>query len=375
MIQVYRSPEEVFSKASMASFECKIVTDNHPPNELTPDNAQRYSKGVVTNVRKGKSQDEEDLLLADLVIYDERLIRDIESGKTEVSCGYSYVKVENEDGSYSQVSIRGNHVAIVDAGRAGKRVSIKDQKCKEKESEVDKMPGTKKYNIPKKKQSTSSKFLQAIGLKHLAMDAEPEELSEIMDEVSEEYSENKARDNEESTKSETQAKGEDSDDNQGLAEEVKRLTALVESLMSKDSEKEPEEAIDDILGEIESNDEKESEVIEDERLPDADITDPDERPVNPIASADKAWIPVLKDMKRIIAGIPDKEVRQKATDSLVSAYKKSKKAPKRTVNGYEAIANSQQRQATDSINKQTQDIEDIGEKIAREYNANMKGAK
>ena len=80
-------------------------------------------------------------------------------------------------------------------------------------------------------------------------------------------------------------------------------------------------------------------------------------------------------MKPVIAGIKDKKERQKATDSLVSAYNKSKKAPTNKANGYENIANAQQRIATDSMNKQVQDVEDIGKNIAEKYNANMKGAK
>lgn len=368
MVKVYRSPEEVFSKASMASYECKIVTDEHPPDLLTSENTQRYSKGTIRNVRRCKNED--DLLLADLVIFDKKLIQLVEDGKREVSCGYSCVYSENGDGSYSQTSIRGNHVAVVDSGRAGKRVSIKDSQ--NKESEVDKM--TKKYNVPKKKQSTGSKFLQAIGLKHLAMDAEPEDLAEMMDEVSEEYSEKKARDSEEATKNEEEKTSDESPEITAIKDRLDKLTSMIEAITSKDEEKNPEEAIDTILEEIETGDEDEAEIVEDEGLPDAEITDPEERPVNPIPNSDKAWKETLTAMKPIIAGIKDKGERQKATDSLVSAYNKSKKAPKNKTNGYSSIAQAQQRQATDNANKQKQamDVEDIGAQIAKKYNANNK---
>lgn len=39
IVQVYRSPEEVFSPAAMASFEGKVATDEHPPEAVAPDNS------------------------------------------------------------------------------------------------------------------------------------------------------------------------------------------------------------------------------------------------------------------------------------------------------------------------------------------------
>ena len=65
-------------------------------------------------------------MLADLIITDPRLIEAILAGKREISCGYTYELCE-ENGKYIQRRIRGNHVAVVDAGRAGPRVCIKDQ--------------------------------------------------------------------------------------------------------------------------------------------------------------------------------------------------------------------------------------------------------
>ena len=63
--------------------------------------------------------------MADLIITDPRLIEEILGGTREISCGYNSVLSE-EDGKYYQREIRGNHVAVVDAGRAGPRVCIKD---------------------------------------------------------------------------------------------------------------------------------------------------------------------------------------------------------------------------------------------------------
>ena len=122
IVTVNRYEEDVFSPAAMASFEGKIVTDNHPPDNLLPETAGAYSRGHVQNVRR-----EGDKLVADLHITDASLISDIENGvKREVSCGYTCIYVPDGNG-YRQTQIRGNHVAVVPAGRAGHEVAIKDK--------------------------------------------------------------------------------------------------------------------------------------------------------------------------------------------------------------------------------------------------------
>ena len=125
VIQVYRPEEEVFSPETMASFEGMPVTNDHPPDGVDVSNIRALQKGHAHNVRRG-SGDESDLLLADLIITDPQLIHLIlDDGKREISCGYTY-ELHEENGQYIQRKIRGNHVAVVDAGRAGPRVSIKD---------------------------------------------------------------------------------------------------------------------------------------------------------------------------------------------------------------------------------------------------------
>jgi len=127
MIPVLRPEEEVFSPACVASFEGIPVTDDHPsaPEGVTAENIHRLQKGHAHSVRRGTGA-ESDLLLADLIITDPRLIDEILRGKREISCGYNYTLCE-EDGTFVQREIRGNHVAVVDAGRAGPRVSIRDR--------------------------------------------------------------------------------------------------------------------------------------------------------------------------------------------------------------------------------------------------------
>lgn len=129
IVDVNRTDEEVFSPATLASFEGKAFTDTHPMEDVTSDNWAMYSKGELTNIRRGKGADS-DKLMADILVRDPIVINEIMSNtKREVSAGYECEYVE-EDGKYYQKSIRGNHVALVQAGRAGSSVRIKDEGIK-----------------------------------------------------------------------------------------------------------------------------------------------------------------------------------------------------------------------------------------------------
>jgi hypothetical protein len=161
LVNVEREEKEVFAPAAIASFEGKPVTDDHPPMEVNSSNYGAYTKGVIQNIHRGVGADN-NKLVCDIVVYDAALIGKIESGKREVSCGYDCKYMPNEDGSYRQVDIVGNHVAIVDNGRAGHEVSIKDSMPKG----VEKMATRKKGNILQRMFAT------------FARDAEPEEIRE-----------------------------------------------------------------------------------------------------------------------------------------------------------------------------------------------------
>ena len=89
LIPVLRPADEVFSAETIASFEGMPVTNDHPAEGVDIDNIRRLQAGHAHNVRRG-SGGESDLLLADLIITDNRLIEEILSGKREISCGYNY---------------------------------------------------------------------------------------------------------------------------------------------------------------------------------------------------------------------------------------------------------------------------------------------
>lgn len=130
IITVYRTTKENSAPETLASFEGKPITDNHPDEDVTPDNYHYYQRGHIQNVRAA-----DNYIIADLFVTDRKLIEDITSGvKREVSCGYDTTYVEDEQGNLFQTNIRGNHLAIVENGRAGGTVKIQDSK-----SEVLKM--------------------------------------------------------------------------------------------------------------------------------------------------------------------------------------------------------------------------------------------
>ena len=127
VIHVYRPASEVFNEKSLASFEGKPVCNEHPQEDITPENFHKFACGHVQNVHMGKGADS-NKVLADLYITDPVLIRLIKDGKREISCGYYAEEKRDSAGRLCQTKIRGNHVAVVNSARAGKSVCIRDHK-------------------------------------------------------------------------------------------------------------------------------------------------------------------------------------------------------------------------------------------------------
>lgn len=128
IVNVYRSPDEVFAADSVASFLGKPVTNDHPSQPVTADNWKRHARGGVM----GAMRDGEHLAF-DLAIMDADTIAAIDAGKRELSNGYACELVIGDgvapDGTKyeaRQTNIRGNHVAVVDRGRAGSSCRIGD---------------------------------------------------------------------------------------------------------------------------------------------------------------------------------------------------------------------------------------------------------
>ena len=129
LVRIDRAPDEVFRPETIASFEGKPVTVEHPNEFVTPENWQQLAVGIVQNVRRG-SGSEDDLLIADLVITDAAAIKYVNEKLPEVSAGYEAAYEQTEPGRGVQRGIVGNHVALVERGRAGPRCAIKDEEIK-----------------------------------------------------------------------------------------------------------------------------------------------------------------------------------------------------------------------------------------------------
>jgi len=141
LIKIDRTQDEVFKDETLASFEGKPVTIDHPDTFVNPENWKELAKGVTQNVRRGVGI-EDDLLLADLLITDQEAIEAVrKDGLREVSCGYEADYEQTGPGKGRQLNIIGNHVALVERGRAGPRCSIKDKDLDMKTKLKDKKLG------------------------------------------------------------------------------------------------------------------------------------------------------------------------------------------------------------------------------------------
>lgn len=128
-VRVYRPEGEVFHSDALASFAHRPVTNDHPPEAVKAENWKRYAVGQTGGdvLRDGG------FVRIPLVVMDSAAIEAIQGGKRELSFGYDcqldWTSGKTEDGQeYDAVqrSIRGNHLAIVRAGRAGPQCRIGD---------------------------------------------------------------------------------------------------------------------------------------------------------------------------------------------------------------------------------------------------------
>ena len=278
IVKVFRPPEEVFDPAALASFEGKPVTNDHPPTLVTPDDVSMYEMGHAQNVRKGAGE-WDGYVLADLHIHDRSLIDAIQSGKREISCGYGCEWEDNGDGTYTQKRIRGNHIAVVDRGRAGKRAAILDSE--------------RKVNMFKKG------FLEYFGKS--VKDKTPEEISRMAADAE------AALEKDETTEP-AKEPASDGDYKEKLFESIDDdvLDALVEKIMAKlaakKAEEEEEDPMQDMIKKLSG---EEAHTVPAEETDEKDCMD------------DALKAAILRQMQPSVAGIKDASQRKAVADALI----------------------------------------------------------
>lgn len=297
IVTVHRLPEEVFSEEALASFEGKPVSDDHPPELLDPDNASIYLKGHAQNVRQG-SGEWNGYVIADLHIQDGGLIDKIQHGKREISCGYECEYINNGDGTYSQKNIRGNHIAVVERGRAGKRAAILDSDRTKKQADANRPE--------RKKMKKNGLFLKLFGMS--VKDKSPEEIEQMAQDAADALEEGNIEKNldEKEKMGDGQNHQGTVDNQEALIEAVtaKVLDALTQELKS-DKTDPFDEALEKLTGkQSEEEKEEESKVIPAEEKP----------------SMDAALVAeILKKVRPAVAAISDEKQRNAVADALIAS--------------------------------------------------------
>lgn len=124
----WRPESEVFRSESLSTFAQVPITDDHPAENLSADNARVHAVGATGEsiVRDGIH------VRASVMVFDAATIAKMDAGKTALSCGYEAdveitpgTSPEGERYDAIQRNIRGNHVAIVDVARAGSQARVR----------------------------------------------------------------------------------------------------------------------------------------------------------------------------------------------------------------------------------------------------------
>ena len=297
IVTVHRPPEEVFSTAALASFEGKPVTNDHPPVLIGPDDVKTYEMGHAQNVRRGDGEWEE-YTLSDLHIHDRELIDAVQSGKREISCGYECEYVPNGDGTYTQRNIRGNHVAVVERGRAGKRAAILDSdKKKAKEPE-------RKGNMNKK-----GLFFKLFG--QAVKDKSPEEIEQMAMDAAAALESEKPADG--------QAEGQKEEPAKETASDEAVIDAIAEKILAKLEEKGACKKKEGTKDALDAALEKLTEGEDPEQAGGTEKTSGDtEKETRTGTGMDRSTaVGILKAMRPAVASIKDEKERLAVSDALI----------------------------------------------------------
>lgn len=301
VLQVTRSAEDVFDPAAIASFEGKDVTNTHPSEMIMQENQAAYSKGHAENVRRVG-----DYLVADLYLKDPTLISEVKNGAMrDVSCGY-YCQYEADGAGYRQTHIRGNHIAIVPRGRAGRDVAIKDSAA-----ELPAEKGKVKH------MSKSKSLLSLFGL--AAKNAPPEELDSMVETAAAALDAAPAVPAQDAGPAENAAPTDTQ--NTAVLDALNNLSGKLDHLIAantkKAEDKEPED-LDKVIAEMSGEKPDKKEKDEDESGS-TTVSAAEDECAKPAAK--DSGLALLKAMRPIINGIQDKATRDALSKTLIEQVK------------------------------------------------------
>lgn len=310
MVIVHRRPEDVFAEETIASFEGKPVTDDHPPENVQAENFASYARGHVQNVRRAG-----DNLVGDVYITDAKLASDVKHRvKREISCGYQCDLVPDGAGGYYQTNIRGNHVAVVLRGRAGHDVAIHDAANTAAEGRTNTMNKFTKGVLAafgSAAKEASPEELEAMAtITATALDAAPAEEAPEADPAKKKAEPSPAKD--EPMKDENVYKEQKGVD---LGTKIDRVLELLEGMAKRREEKhmsdetDLDEIIEKLTGKPEDPDEAKMIGAEDAKCG-----------AMPAATKDAA-VELLRRVRPAVAAIEDKASRARVTDALLGAVK------------------------------------------------------
>lgn len=147
---VYRPAEELSNPETIDSFKLVPWTDEHAMLGAEEDGMMPAEQKGIHGVVGEDVRFEDGYLKANIKVFSQRLGQLIEAGKKELSIGYRCL-YDLVSGVYNGVhydaiqrNIRGNHLALVEQGRAGRDVAVLDTLIFTLDTEGLIMPDTKK---------------------------------------------------------------------------------------------------------------------------------------------------------------------------------------------------------------------------------------
>jgi len=315
IVRISRTEEELFRPETVASFEGKPFTIRHPRDFVDPKNWKELAKGIMQNVRRGTGEQDQDLV-ADLLITDQIAISLVENGMRQLSCGYEAEYLQTGEGTGIQKQIIGNHLALVEEGRAGDAYKINDHKGDSSmnaklEAALKKLFGKTSDQIMKDAEAKEADEKAAAAKKAKAKDGKAydelvamcKDLMSKVEKLGQPTDEDKPDDKPAPKKKE--GDGKDEEVATSLEDRLKALEAIVNKLVERESKEDEVEVGDE---------EEEEEVIVDEEGSEEETGDEEEEEGPKLTGDEKSKLEILA---------PGSEATSKnfKADALKIAYK------------------------------------------------------